>query len=69
MCTNPFQATQLLEHLKKDIQYLSEKQSQALQTAVYFGFSREEKDQYDERLDRIGKLRRELALMRVNARP
>ena len=68
MCTDPIQATQLLEHLKKDIQDLSEKQLHALQTAVYFGFSREEKNQYDERLDRIGKLRRELALIRVNAR-
>jgi len=69
MCTNPVEAKHLLEHLKKDIQDLNEKQSQALQTAVYFGSSREEKNQYDERLDRIGKLRRELALMRVNARP
>ena len=67
MCTNSFEAKRLLEHLKQDIKDLSEKQSQAIETAIYMGFSREEKSQYDERLDRIGKLRRELALIRMNA--
>jgi polyhydroxyalkanoate synthesis regulator phasin len=67
MLKNPSETRHVIEHLHNDIKELSEKQSQALQSAIYLGFSRAEKNEYDERVERIEKLRRELALMRVNA--
>ena len=50
----------VIEELRKELDELSEMQSKARQTAVYVGFPKGEKNAYDERLDRIRKLRREL---------
>lgn len=63
MLSNPSEAKYVIEDLKREINELNEKQSQALQSAVYVGLSRDEGNKYDERLKRIGKLRQELWLL------
>ena len=68
MRNNPSETKQVIEQLREEIRELSEKQSQALESAKYIGLSREEKKKYDERLDRIGKLRRELSLLEDSMR-
>lgn len=61
MRNDPSETRHVIEQLKKEIRELTEKQSQALESAKYVGLSRDDKKKYDERLARIGKLRRELS--------
>ena len=68
MRNDPSETKHVIEQLKKEFRELSEKQSQALESAKYIGLSREEKKKYDERLERIGKLRRELSLLEDSMR-
>jgi len=43
MRNDPFETRHVIEQLKEEIRELSEKQSQALESAKYIGLSREEK--------------------------
>ncbi len=59
---------EIIERLKREIDDLSRKHSQALEMAILVGFSREEKKAYDEQLERIQKLRRELWVLEESMR-
>ena len=68
MRPDPPETKQVIERLRREIDDLSQKNSQALDMAIHVGFSREEKRRYDERLDRIQKLQRELSLIKESTR-
>jgi len=51
---------ELIQSLKEQIDQLAEEQSHAMRSAVYIRMNRKERKEYDERLDKIAELVRQL---------
>jgi hypothetical protein len=54
--TDPSDHESAVHHLKEEIDSLTKKQSEAIQSATYLGMSRDEAKEYDSRRDTILKL-------------
>jgi len=54
--TNPSDHESQVHHLKKEIDSLTKKQSEAIQSATYLGMTADEAKEYDSRRDQILKL-------------
>jgi len=54
--TNPSDHESQVHRLKKEIDSLTKKQSEAIQSATYLGMTADEAKEYDSRRDRILKL-------------
>jgi polyhydroxyalkanoate synthesis regulator phasin len=55
-----FQIEEVIQALKRQIDELTEQQSRAMRSAIYIGMSRNEGAEYDERLNKIAELMRQL---------